>query len=72
MYVCCQCKVEMRCNKNSVGAAFGDNGHVYPADRFKCPKCGMMILATNAAPIYDPKYQSQTEYLKMAPVGEPT
>jgi DNA-directed RNA polymerase subunit RPC12/RpoP len=46
MYICVGCKKEMVCDKNSVGADFG-NGHVYPSDRFRCPQCGTMILATN-------------------------
>lgn len=64
MLICVQCKVEMRCDKNSVGAQFGE-AHVYPGDRFKCPKCGMQLLKTNAAPIFDPELNTQDEYLKM-------
>lgn len=64
MYICVECQKEMRCDKNSVGANFG-HGHVYPADRFKCPKCGHRILATNREPSYDPNYKYQSEYLNM-------
>ena len=52
----------MICDKNSVGADFGE-GHVYPADRFRCPTCGAMILATNRNASFDPGYNFQDEYL---------
>lgn len=65
MIVCVGCREEMRCDKNGVGANFG-NGHVYPADRFKCPVCGAMALVTNHAPSFDPDYKFQDEYLDMA------
>lgn len=61
MYICVDCKIEMRCEKNSVGADFGQ-GHVYAADKYKCPRCEKRILATNPRPIYDPEYTSQDEY----------
>jgi len=64
MIVCVGCKAEMRCDKNGVGADFG-RGHVYPADRFKCPRCGWETLVTNNAPSFDPDYKFQDEYLKM-------
>ena len=64
MKVCVSCRCEMRCDKNSVGAEFG-NGHVYPGDRFKCPRCGHEIINTNAVPIHDPDHKTQDEYLKM-------
>ncbi len=64
MYICTQCRTEMNCDKNGVGADFG-NGHVYASDRFKCPICGLAILATNPNPIQDPKYQTQDEYLRI-------
>jgi len=64
MYVCVFCKREMRCDKNSVGADFGD-GYVYPADRWRCPVCGAMILATNSKPSYDPDYNFQDAYLRI-------
>ena len=64
MYVCVGCKREMRCDKNSVGADFG-HGHVYPADRFRCPVCGAMILACNRSASFDPEYNFQDEYLDM-------
>jgi len=69
MKVCVQCRVEMRCDKNSVGAHFG-NGHVYPGDRFKCPKCGMMVLNTNGKADYDPELNHQDEYLNMEGGGK--
>lgn len=53
MYVCCKCAREMRCEKNEVGALFG-NAHLYPGDRFECPSCGLRILATNGVPVHDP------------------
>lgn len=65
MIVCCQCRVEMRCDKNGVGADFG-HGHVYAGDRYKCPRCGAMVLRTNSSSISDPDHQSQDEYLEMA------
>jgi hypothetical protein len=64
MIICVGCRKEMRCDKNSVGADFG-NGHVYPADRFRCPVCGAMALVTNRAPAFDPIYDQQEEYLEM-------
>ena len=64
MYVCAECRAEMRCEKNGVGADFG-NGHVYPGDRYVCPVCNHHILTTNIAPTHDPDYRFQEEYLKM-------
>ena len=64
MIICVGCQTEMRCDKNGVGANFG-NGHVYPADRFRCPQCGAMALITNRNPIYDPGLTAQVEYLNM-------
>jgi len=52
----------MRCDKNGVGVDYG-HGHVYPGDRHKCDQCGAMIIYTNAAPIHDPDYNTQDEYL---------
>jgi DNA-directed RNA polymerase subunit RPC12/RpoP len=64
MIICVGCQTEMRCDKNGVGANFG-NGHVYPADRFRCPRCGAMALITNRTSIYDPDLTKQVEYLNM-------
>jgi hypothetical protein len=64
MIICVGCRKEMRCDKNSVGADFG-NGHVYPADRFRCPVCGAMVLVSNLKPSFDPEYSFQEEYLDM-------
>ena len=63
MFLCVKCRREMFCAKNSVGADYG-NGHIYPSDKFACPKCGSEILVTNIAPIYDPKYNTQDVYLE--------
>ena len=68
MYVCVTCAHEMYCHKNSVGADFGQ-GHIYPADRFRCPVCGTMILATNSTPSYDLHHKFQDEYLTMKGVA---
>ena len=67
MYICVKCKEEMLCDKNSVGADFG-LGHVYASDRFKCPNCGNMILATNQRSNFDPDYNQQDEYLRMVKI----
>jgi len=67
MKICVKCRREMFCDKNSVGADFG-NGHVYPADRFKCRGCGIEILNSNELPSYDPEYKFQSEYLEMKKV----
>ena len=64
MKICVECKREMLCDKNSIGADFGF-GHVYAGDRFRCPKCGKMILVCNRGSIHDPSYKSQDEYLKI-------
>lgn len=64
MYICVECKTVMRCDKNEVGADFG-NGHVHLADRFKCPVCGRMILAANPRSIYDPDHLAAGEYLEV-------
>lgn len=68
MLVCVQCRVEMYCDKNSVGADFG-NGHVYASDRFKCPGCGMMLLNSNETPYFDPEYKLMDAYLAMRKNG---
>lgn len=70
MLVCVQCRMEMYCDKNSVGADFG-HGHVYPGDRFKCSRCGMMVLHGNPIPCIDPEYKFQDEYLDMRKRGAP-
>ena len=67
MKICVQCRREMRCDKNSVGADFG-HGHVYPSDRWKCPECGAMVLFTNPNYIHDPEHVTQDEYLQIEPV----
>lgn len=64
MYICVPCRKEMVCDKNGVGADFG-NGHVYAGDRFRCSICGHTILATNRSSIQDPDYKTQDEYLDM-------
>lgn len=64
MYICVPCRKEMRCDKNGVGADWG-NGHVYPADRYKCDFCGYTILSTNQNSIHDPDHETQDEYLDM-------
>ena len=64
MLICVKCKKEMLCDKNGVGADFGE-GHVYPSDRFKCKTCGHLVLTTNRSSIYDPDYRTQDEYLTM-------
>lgn len=64
MIVCCTCRKEMRCDKNGVGADFG-NGHIYASDRYRCDTCGALILKTNATAGYDPDHQYQEEYLTM-------
>ena len=69
MKICVKCAREMKCERNEVGADFG-NGHVYAGDRFKCPECGIQILNCNAAPYYDPDHKGQREYLTMKPPPE--
>ena len=64
MYICVGCRREMVCDKNGVGADFGQ-GHVYCSDRFRCQFCGAMILATNKTASFDPEYNYQDEYLKV-------
>lgn len=65
MYICVPCRKEYVCDKNGVGIDFG-NGHVYPADRFKCPNCGHEILSSgNCNANYDPDHKQQEEYLDM-------
>lgn len=64
MFICVECHIEMRCDKNEVGADVGE-GFVYSTDRFKCPSCGKMILSIGRGqkPIYDPERQSHSEIL---------
>ena len=64
MYICVKCKAIMRCDKNEVGTDFG-SGHVHLSDRFKCPACGLLILAANPRSVYDPEYKAADEYLRM-------
>ena len=54
-YICVECRVEMRCEKNEVGADYG-NGCVFASDRYKCPECGTKILVTAPASYYNPDY----------------
>ena len=69
MYICVNCKRELRCHKNSVGADYG-HGHVYAGDLFKCPSCGFELLATNHNANYDPDLNQQDVYITMK--GGPT
>ena len=64
MYVCVECRYEMRCDKNGVGARYG-TAHVYAGDRYICPVCGKMILVTNGRPSHDPDGTQQDEYIEM-------
>ena len=56
--ICCQCNVEMRCNKNGVYViAKTMDGHVLNVrvgDRYKCPECTAMTVVDMGEP-YDPK-----------------
>lgn len=67
MIICCVCRREMRCDKNGVGADYG-HGHVYAADRYKCPTCGAAVLHAVGPANHDPKYNQQDEYL---PINQP-
>lgn len=64
MYICVKCRIEMNCDKTGVGADFG-GGHVYRGDRFKCPTCGLEILATAIGASMDIGHIQQNEYLWM-------
>lgn len=64
MIICCNCRKEMRCDKNGVAADFGF-GHCYAADRYKCPSCGVLVLDTVEKPHFDPNYKYHDEYLQM-------
>lgn len=64
MYICCLCHNIMSCNKNGIGASFG-NYHVYSSDRYKCGICGYEILVTNSNATYDYNYQNFIEYFDM-------
>lgn len=63
IYACIKCRVELRCDKNGVGFDWG-RGHVYPGDRFKCPKCGWELLAMNSNATFDPEHKTQDEYIQ--------
>lgn len=64
MYICVECRKEMQCEKNGVGADFG-NGHVYAGDIHYCPLCGIRVLATNKTAYYDPDHNMKQDYLRM-------
>lgn len=69
MLICVECRRELRCDKNGVGADYG-NGHVYPCDRFKCPTCNFEVLNSgNCGPYQDPDHKAQDEYLDMTLKG---
>lgn len=69
MLICVQCKREMFCLKNGVGADFS-HGHVYPGDTFKCRECGIVILNTgNCTANHDPDYIQQEEYIRVKDGG---
>jgi len=54
MLVCVDCRKEMKCEKNGVGARFGES-HVYPGDLYVCPECGKKIVLTNKESVHDPE-----------------
>ncbi len=64
MLICVECATEMRCDKNDVGALWGE-AHVRCGDRFVCPWCGRKILNANDKPIVDRGLKAQDEYLRM-------
>lgn len=66
MYICVKCQNQMWCQKNEVGADFG-NGHVFSSDRFECPVCKhrILVVGRETQPMRDPDYDMQTEYLKV-------
>lgn len=64
MIICVGCRTEMKCEKNGVGADFG-NGHVYNSDRYWCRSCGATVMVTVRTPMHDPDYKSCGEYLIM-------
>lgn len=63
MLICVKCRKELRCEKNGVGAAWGNN--IYAADRWECPSCGLQVLKANDNGYYDPERRACDEYLEM-------
>lgn len=58
MFVCVNCKKEMRCFKNGVDVVFGTS-HVYASDVYICPECGNKIASTVAVPREDKNVLNQ-------------
>ena len=45
MLICTPCRTIMKCDRTGARATFQDGRHVYPGDRYVCPKCGSNVLA---------------------------
>jgi hypothetical protein len=54
MLICVECKKEMICLENGFGARYGES-HVYPGDRYVCPKCYNEVITTNKEAVHDPE-----------------
>jgi len=67
MIVCVECKIKMTCVENGHGVRFGLS-HVYPGDRYQCPKCHREIINTIGTPVHDPNKNIKT--LKMEKYNE--
>jgi len=55
---------EMQCVKNGIGINYG-HGHVYPGDKYRCPKCESEIIISDGSSIHDPNLKSMDEYYNM-------
>ncbi len=64
MKICVDCRIELRCLKNGVGADFG-HGHVYPGDLYVCPACKSQVLLCNSNSVSDNEYSTQELYVKV-------
>ena len=64
MLICTECRIILKCIKNSIGVDFG-NGHLYAGDLFRCPECGYSVVSTNKNASYDPEYKYFDHYLPM-------
>lgn len=51
--ICNECKVEMRCTKNSISVAHVDNPQwIRTGDQYTCPDCGTKIITDMGEPTH--------------------
>jgi len=62
MVVCGSCELKMVCIKTGADISFQNGHHVYPSDRYECPKCKSVVNISNSSPLFDPNPEPPEEF----------